>query len=130
MQRTLDEYRRERALTQRPSQAPQQQLHVSVRAAVRMEALTHDEDWDFFLAYIEAEVQRSEAELAQADATLRAPLLVNDEAIRVLKAHITRAEARIAALKEVLLLPAFIKKNGALARAQIAEMTRDAAPGA
>lgn len=101
-------------------------LDVIVREAVRMDALTGDENWDFFLAYLEAALRAAEAQQKIEDSKLRSPLLVNDEAIRALKAQLTFIESRIHTLKEVLMLPKYLKEHGDAARAQIADMAKGA----
>src|SRR5258708_7966223 len=101
-------------------------LDVIAREAVRMKALTGDENWDYFLSYIEAALRASETQLNIETAKLRSPYLVNDEAIRALKAQITFIEARIHTLKEVLMLPKYLKEHGEAAKAQIADMAKGA----
>lgn len=126
MSLTLDEWnKRKPAAIARATRVPQNP-DVFVREAVRIEALTGDENWDFFLTYLEAAARAAEAQLIAEDAKLRSPYLVNDEAIRALKAQITRIEERIATLKDVMRLPKFLKERGDLARAQIADLAKGA----
>lgn len=127
--RTLDEFRRERPLPQRERPENSVAAQTIVREAVRMEAVTGDPDWDHYNAYLEAAVKMAERVRDEGVRKLRDPFLVNDEAIRALKASITRLDARIDTLKEVLALPKLIKERAALVKPQIAEMTQDTNPG-
>jgi hypothetical protein len=99
-------------------------LEVIAREALRAEAVTGDENWDHFLTHLEANIRATEVQLEAEDRKLRSPYLVNDEQIRTLKAHITRLEERIRTLKEVLMLPKYLKQHGDLARAQIADLAK------
>lgn len=129
---TRDEWNARRT----PRQArPAANLEVIAREALRAEAVTGDENWDHFLSYIEAAIKAAETQLQHEDAKLRSPYLVNDEAIRVLKAQITALTTRVATLREVIMLPKYLKEHGerarefleqhaALARAQIADLAK------
>jgi hypothetical protein len=121
--RTLDEYRRLKPVTTEAREPP---LRAMMQEAVRIEAVTGDAAWDHYNSYVEAALKMAEHSRDSADARLRDPYLVNDEAVRTLKVTITRLEARIDTLREILLLPKLLKERGALARAQIAEMTQEA----
>lgn len=121
---TRDEWIARRTTPRVPHGA--QNLDIIVREAARMEALTGHPDFDHFLTYIEAALRASEAQLKIEDAKLRSPYLVNDEAVRVLKAQITFIESRIHTLKEVLMLPKYLKEHGDAAKAQIADMAKGA----
>jgi hypothetical protein len=121
---TLDEYRDRRPLPKREPNP--RQAEAILREAARMDVLTGDPDWDYFLAYLEAAVKAAQRVLDSEVAKLRSPLLVDDLAIRALKASITRIEARIGAFNEVIELPKLIKERGALVKPQIAEMKQGA----
>jgi len=115
---TLDEYRQQRKAPR--DRSPE--LHALAREAVRAEAVTNDADWNHFLSYLEAAISRTTSLRDQEDKRLRDPLLVEDLEIRRCKVRIAELETRIATLKEVILLPKFIKEQGNLARQQIAEL--------
>jgi hypothetical protein len=123
--RTIDEYR-SRTPTM-PRSATVAHLRPIAQEAVRMEALTGDPAWDHFLAYLEAGVKNTQRMIDHEKTKLCHSALVNDEAIRALKAQITALESRLATLKEVILLPKYLKEQATLARAQIDDLTKGAA---
>jgi hypothetical protein len=124
--RTLDEFRKERPLQAAPRSANLGNMQMIAHEAVRLEALTGDPDWDHFLAYFEAALKMATRMRDQEMTRLRDPGLVNPDDVAKLRANLLRLDARIDTLSEVLMLPQLLKKQGELARLQIAEMTRDA----
>lgn len=121
--RSLDEYRNTRP---QPQKTAGPELRMLAQEAVRLEALTGDEAWDHFLSYLESALKTAERMHAAEDAKLRNPFLVNDDAIRMAKAHVACLQVRIDTLKEILLLPKFLKDRAALAKAQIADLAKGA----
>lgn len=121
---TLDEYRRQRPIA--PRQVDTQRLKGLVQDSVRMDALTNDENWDYFLRYLESAIKMTERMRDEEMQKLRDPELVNDDAVRACRAALSVMDARIAVLKEVITMPKLLKEHGALARAQL----EDLAPGA
>lgn len=121
--KTLDEHRR---LHPSAPRARSPDLQMLAQEAVRIEALTRDPLWDHFLSYLEASLQKTERLMRDEALRLRDPHLVNDDAIRTCKANLTILETRAATVKEILLLPKFLKEHSALAKAQIADMAMGA----
>lgn len=126
MSLTLDEFRRDRP---RPAatQADPTRLRAIAQEGVRMAALTNDENWDFFLRYIEALIKAAERHLKGEMDKLANPLLVDDREIRLHKVMVATIQSRIETLGEVLLLPKVLRNSGAKAADIIAEIERDAA---
>lgn len=115
---TIDDFKRR----PRPIRDLASDLRIIAQQAVRHEAVTGDPNWDFFLAYLEHALQAAESQRDQEDKRLRNPALVNDEAIRTCKVALAQLEARIGTLKEVMMLPKFLKEQGNLAKQQITEL--------
>ena len=121
--RTLDEFRKDRPRIV-ASRSPD--LRMIAQEAVRMEALTGDEAWDHYNAYLEAALKTATRQMDDAKSHLTDSRLVNGDAIVAVKLSIAALEARIATLKEVLTLPKFLKDQGSLARMQIDDFEKGA----
>ncbi len=119
--RTIDEYRREMPPQQR---ARPNDLRPIVQDAVRLEALTGDPDFDYFLRYLEAAISVEKRNGEQFMQKLRAPFTPDDEMCR-LKAALLLSDCRVATLEEILALPKMLKTQAEKARAKIEEMERD-----
>ncbi len=121
--RTIDEFRTARPAPARGNVA---QIRVVAQEAVRLQALTGDPAWDHFLSFVEASIKKTEAWRNDKLTRLRDPRFVNPDEVAVCRAEILQMDARIDTLKEILLLPKFLKEQSELAQRQIAEMVRDA----
>ena len=86
------------------------------QAQVRMENLTGDPDWDLFLSYIEAGIQRTEREAVAHLDQLRNPATVNVDEIMQLKLASHGCQERINAWRSVLELPKDIRSSGEQAK--------------
>lgn len=122
--RTRDEYN---AIKPRaPRLVDTSHLQAVIQQEVRVDALTGHPDWDYYNRFIEAEIRASEAFRTHEEQVLRNPMLVDDLVIRQTKIKIAGLDARIVALREVLMIPKFLREQGELARRQIDAMSRDA----
>lgn len=126
--RTLDEYRKHKPVASvAPSRAADPaRLQGMVQESVRIEALTADENWDYFLRYLEFAIKSAERLRDQEMERLRSPELVNDDAVRLCRAKVAHLDTRIAVLKEVLMVPKTLKERGAAARAQLEDLAQGA----
>lgn len=97
-------------------------LRAIAQQAARQEAVTGDPDWDYFLAYIENALQTAERERATDEVRLHDPNLVSDDKVRALRMSLIRLDVRIGTLKEVLLLPKYLKKQGDMAKESLANL--------
>lgn len=86
------------------------------QAQVRMENLTGDPDWDLFLSYVEAGIQRTEREAVTHLDQLRSPTTVNVDEIMQLKMALHGCQARIDAWRAILELPKDIRDSGEQAK--------------
>ena len=86
------------------------------QAQVRMENLTGDPDWDLFLSYIEAAIQRTEKEAVAHLDQLGSPMTVNVDEIMQLKMALHGCKGRISAWRAILDLPKDIKASGEQAK--------------
>lgn len=125
MQRSLDEHRRENPLKSARADAKAREIHAVAQEVVRLDALTGDPDWDYFLRYLQAASNAATRHRDIEFKKLRDPMLVNSEEIAKCKVKIAIADARIDTLNELLLLPKMLKENAEKARQVIAEMERD-----
>jgi len=128
MTMNIDEYRKEH-----PIKAAQPRLDVTAELKsiaqefVKLEALTGDPDWDYFLRYIQAALSASTKHQEFEEKVLLNPLQVNTEEIMKAKIKTAILFGRVEALKEVLALPKMLKDGAETARRKIAEMEKDAA---
>lgn len=126
MTRTIDEYLKEVAKHKPPARV---RSHTDVRPVaqdvVRMDALTGDESWDYFLRYIEAGLRAANAHSEFLKAKLCDPYLAPGEEMQTRRVAMSAVMARIEVLTEILMLPKRIRENGELAAKLIAEMEFD-----
>lgn len=120
----IDEFR-SRTPQSRPRETSPE-LRAIAQEAVRVSALTRDENWNYYNRFLEAAIKEAQRHLAHETQTLRAPF-TDEEGVRIARMKVVMIEARIEALTEVLMLPKFLLENSAKARAQIDGMERDAA---
>jgi hypothetical protein len=128
MQRSLDEHRQAHPkLTAAQNPEKRRELFAIAQEVVRLDALTGDPAWDYFLRYLAASAKAATRHRDNEFAKLRDPMLVNDDEIAKCKVKVAMVDERLRVLEELLLLPKMLKENGEKARAIIAEMERDAA---
>ena len=125
MTASLDEYRtRLRATPQ--AQGRINELKGLAQEAPRMAALTGSETWDYYLRIIEAQIKAAERE-GQIKRAQAATLVLTDEAkAKAAAVAVAMLEARAQTLREVLLLPRWLKEQGAKAAKLIAGMAEEA----
>jgi len=122
MTRTIDEYLKDHPRVQRFSP----DLRPIAQEAVRLEALTNDESWDWFTRFLEAAIKAEKLNGEHFVAKLRAPFTPESE-MQTLKAAVILSDCRRTTLEEVLMLPKQLKTQAEKARTMIANMERDAA---
>lgn len=120
----IDEFRqRERPRVPRETSP---ELRAIAQEAVRVSALTRDENWNYYNRFLEAAIKAARRHLDHETIQMATPF-ISEEAARVARIKVALIGARIEALTEVLMLPKFLLENSAKARAQIDGMERDAA---
>lgn len=119
----IDEWRdRVRATSRETSRTPSLAI---IHEAVRMQALTGNEHFDWFSRYLEASIKAERRNRERLVEKMCQPLLP-DEALRECKIGILLSDSRIEAFTEILLLPKRLLESGTKARAEIEGMERDA----
>lgn len=101
-------------------------LQAIVRESARMEVLTNDENWNFFLSYLEAHLKATKRHASGLMEQLRDPLIVNPDQIGKIRAALSLADCRAAVLDEIMKFPKELLEQGEKAKKMIAEMQRDA----
>lgn len=92
----------------------------------RAAALTGDPNWDFYLRYLEAGIKRCEAQAEQKRIEAARLVLVDEQAAKAAAVLVTKLEERANTLREIILIPKWIKENGERALEQIAAMEKEA----
>lgn len=121
----VDEFRKLRPV--KTAKEPTPELRGVAQEAVRLEALTHDENWDYFLRYIEAAVKAAKRHKQVMIDRLCDPMQTNPDESAKAKAMIAVTGSRIETLEEILLLPKFLKEQGQKAVDKIVDMERSSA---
>lgn len=121
----IDEFLAKRPPAQREKSRPDPR--GAVQEAVRIEALTNDPNFDYFLRYLEAAIKGESRISEQAIGRMRLPS-TSDEEARQLRLSMLLSDARRKTLEEILMLPRLIKNEGEKARVMIAEMENDELP--
>lgn len=124
MAESLDDFRK-RNERPRPDRIPQAQ--GIVREAARMSVLTNDENWDFWLSYLEAHLQATKRNAEHFNAKLRDPFVVNPDEIAKIRAALNMADTRATVLQEIMDFPKLLLQEGEKAKKLLAEMQRDVA---
>lgn len=123
---SIDEY-----LARAPKLAPSAEKMNNLRAIaqepVRMDAVTGDADWDHFLAYLEARIKAVESTAEVERTRLASPLLVDPQQIMLVKIAIVDLDAVARTLKEVIMLPKWIKAQGEKAWQVLSELEQKTA---
>ena len=92
----------------------------------RAAALTGDPNWDYFLRYLEAGIKRCEKQAEQKRQEAARLVLTDEQAAKAAAVLVTKLEERANTLKEIILIPKWIKDNGESAVAAIAAMEQNA----
>ena len=123
--KSIDDFRARLALV--PAQQERaSELRGLAQEVVRAEALTGSPEWDWFARYIEAQIKAAERE-GQIKRAQAATLVLTDEAkAKAAAVAVAMLEARAQTLREVLLLPRWLKEQGAKAAKLIAGMAEEA----
>ena len=121
---SLDEYRaRQTTATGQRDRA--HELRSIAQEAVRAEALTGQPEWDWFARYIEAQIKAADREIQTKRAQAAMLVLTNEAMAKAAAVVVTMMEARAQTLREVLLLPKWLKEQGERAGKLIAGMAAD-----
>lgn len=102
--------REERSATQLPM------LRALAAVKPKMQALTNDENWDRYLAYLSGLIEDLETARATAQAALANPSLVNQDQIMVAKMALHINDAQIAAFEIARDLPKALMQSAEAAR--------------
>ena len=107
---SLDEFRR-RAPQDRSADRLTQVRHLE-QEAVRAQALTGSESWDWFLRYVEAQIKAAEG-LSEHHKGKAAEMVLIDEAkARHHAVLCTAAQVRAQTLRDVLMMPKWLIEQG------------------
>lgn len=121
---SLDEYRaRQTASAGKPDRT--HELRGIAQEAVRAEALTGSPEWDNFLRYLEAQIKEAEHEIQTKRAQAAMFVLTDEAKAKAAAVVVTMMQARAQTLREVLLLPKWLKEQGERAGKLIAAMAAD-----
>lgn len=99
-------------------------LKAVEQAAVKMHNLTGDANWDTFLSYLQATVEKCKAAKDSHLAILESPQLVNDEMVARRRMEIVRLNEKISTLNGVMALPIAMRAAGDKAKKQLAELVQ------
>ena len=121
MSASLDEYRaRVRATPQAQSRI--NELEGMVQEVPRMAALTGDANWDYYLRYIEAQIKAAERMIAVEKEKLSSPTVTLHEQMLLIKNRITIWQSRAETLREVIVLPKYLRDQGERAAKLVDEL--------
>lgn len=112
----MAEKKAERAQPSRPV------LEILAQAEVAAANLTGDATWDIFLSYIQAAIERTEAEVTTTETLLGSPEVVEIADLMRLKIQLARLKERISAWNAVISLPSDIKTEGEKAKGLLERM--------
>lgn len=122
--RSLDEYRASlRAAPQ--GQGRIAELKGMAQEVPRMQALTGSETWDYFNRYLEAQIKMAEREIESKRNQATALVLVDEAKAKQAAVVVAALEARAQTLREVILLPKYLIKQGARAGKLVAALEAD-----
>lgn len=124
MNPNLDEWRaRRNAAAPKPDQTV---LQTIVREAARLEVLTQDENWNFYLTFLQSFLTATNRLAEHYNTKLRDPMIVNADEVSKLRAALTMADARIATLEQIMAIPKMLTEDKEKAKKMISDMERDA----
>ncbi len=101
---------------------PRRNLEIIAQAAVNTNLLLGDPIWDRFLTYIQAAIEETQAQLAEWQAKLSSPTLVNYEDLIRIKLAVAECTARIEAWTVIIQLPKELQTSGGQAKDLLAAM--------
>ena len=126
MAMNIDEYRHLAPVQPRGADR-MPELRAISQDAVRMEALTGNESFDWFLRYLEAAIKAETRNGEQFVEKMRAPFTPDDK-MHELKTAVLLSDCRKATLLDLMMLPKFIVQQAEKARAQIRDRLTQLAP--
>lgn len=94
----------------------ERQLSLFLQAGVSAERLTHNDDWDKFLGYLESAYERTKDARASTLERLAGPEVVGVEEFYRNKYELTRFASMVETLEWVMSLPKTLIENGEAAR--------------
>lgn len=121
MSTSLDDYRTRLRETPQ-AQGRINELRGMAQEVPRMAALTGSIEWDHFLRYIEAHIKAAERQIEAKRNQAAALVLVDEPAAKQAAVLVAALTARAETLREVILLPVWIKENGERAAKLVAEL--------
>ena len=123
--KSIDDFRARLALV--PTQQERaNELRALAQEPVRMEALTGSPEWEHFQTYIEAQIKAAEREGATKRAQAATLVLTDEAKAKAAAVVVAMLETRAQTLREVLLLPRWLKEQGTKAAKLIAGMAEEA----
>lgn len=120
MTTSLDEFRTRARPTQAQARLPE--LKTAVQEAVRAAALTGDQNWDFYLRYVEANIKATERQIIVKRDQAASLVLVDEPAAKQAAILAATLTVRAETLRELILLPKWILENGEAAKKLVAEL--------
>lgn len=123
---SIDEYLA-RSAKRAPSEDRLNSLRAIAQETVRMEALTGSPEWDHFNSYLEARIKVGEARILEERAKLAHPMLVDPQQMMLVKMTLAGLEASTQTLREVMMLPKWLKEQGAKAWMALDELDKKTA---
>ena len=106
-------------------QSPRPVLEILAQAEVGAANLTGDPIWDIFLSYIQAAIERTEAEIRTTETLLGSPEVTDVPDLMRLKIQLARLKERVSAWNAVISLPKDIKIEGEKAKTLLERMGQE-----
>ena len=104
---------------------PRPVLEILAQAELNAANLTGDSTWDIFLSYIQAAIERTEAEIKTTETLLGSPEVVEIPDLMRLKIQLARLKERVSAWNAVISLPKDIKIEGEKAKTLLERMGQE-----
>ena len=123
MSTSLDDFRT-RARPSVVSQARALELRGMMQEAPRAAALTGSAEWDHYLRYVEAHIKAAERMAEMKKNQAASLVLVDEEKAKAAAVLATVYQARAETLRELILIPKWIRESGEAAAKEIAELER------
>jgi len=101
---------------------PRPVLEILAQAELNAANLTGDPTWDIFLSYIQAAIERTEAEIGTTEILLGSPEVVEIADLMRLKIQLARLKERVSAWNAVISLPKDIQIEGEKAKTLLERM--------
>ena len=99
--------------------AQEQQIRMLIQAAVSLDRVTGDPDWDKFLSYVQGALEYAEELTKEVEVQLADIYLVDQTKILTLKASLALLKGQVLSLEWVLAIPKELKEQGKIAREDI-----------